>query len=240
MRIVPVLDLMGGRVVRGVAGRRSEYRPVAGPLTASSQPLGVARAFRLRFGLTELYVADLDAISGAEPALDLYADLVRDGFRLWIDAGVRRMDHVRLMADGGADGVVVGLETAGPAVLADACAAFGPRILFSLDMKAGKPLGDAGAWGAADARPIAKKALALGARRMIVLDLARVGTGRGIGTEALCAVLAEEHPAVELIAGGGVGGPEDLRRLSACGVRAALVASALHDGRLRREDWERL
>jgi uncharacterized protein related to proFAR isomerase len=37
-------------------------------------------------------------------------------------------------------------------------------------------------------------------------------------------------------AGGGVRGPDDLRGLHACGVKAVLVASALHDGRLRRED----
>src|SRR5947209_19648396 len=62
MQIIPVLDLMGGRVVRGVAGRRSEYRALTSALTASSKPLDVARAFRLHFGLATLYVADLDAI----------------------------------------------------------------------------------------------------------------------------------------------------------------------------------
>jgi len=239
MQIVPVLDMKGGFVVRGVAGRRSEYRPVVSRLTPSCKPLDVARAFRLHFGLTTLYVADLDAIGGAEPALPVYTDLMRDGFRLWIDAGVRRMDRVRLLADAGF-GVVVGLETAAPAVLAEACAAFDPRILFSLDMKEGEPLGDAEAWGAADARAVAEKAVTLGVRRLIVLDLARVGVNGGVGTEGLCAALAQGHADVELIAGGGVRGPEDLRRLATCGVRAALVASALHDGRLRREHWERL
>ena len=240
MRVIPVLDLMDGRVVRGVAGRRREYRPVVSRLSASDRPLDVARAFRLHLGLVALYVADLDAIGGAEPALEVYAELMRDGFRLWIDAGVRRMDRICLLADAGADGVIVGLETAGPAVLADACAAFSPRVIFSLDMKKGKPLGDPQAWGAAEARPIAEKAVALGVRRLIVLDLARVGVGVGVGTEELCAALAQTHPDVEIIAGGGVRGPADLRRLSARGVRAALVASALHDGRLKRADWQGL
>ena len=78
----------------------------------------MARAFREQFGLTELYLADLDAIAGGDPALAAYAELKADGFRLWIDAGVRAMDRVRLLADAGVEGIVVGLETvAGPDVL---------------------------------------------------------------------------------------------------------------------------
>ena len=105
MRILPVLDLMGGRVVRGVAGRRLEYRPIVSALCASSNPLDVARAFRARFGLNKLYLADLDAIAGGDPALPIYADLMSDGFHLWIDAGVREAERVYLLADAGAEQV---------------------------------------------------------------------------------------------------------------------------------------
>jgi phosphoribosylformimino-5-aminoimidazole carboxamide ribotide isomerase len=147
MRIVPVLDLMKGRVVRGVGGRREEYRPVVSRLTASCRPLDVARAFRNRFGLDELYIADLDAIAGAAPAFAVYTELAADGFRLWIDAGVRQFDRVQALAAAGADGIVLGLETvAGPAVVAEACAAFGTRILFSLDLRKGKPITHAAVW----------------------------------------------------------------------------------------------
>ncbi len=68
MRVIPVLDIMGGVVVRGVAGRRSEYRPIESSLCSSCDPPVVARAIVERFGLAEFYIADLDAISGAEPA----------------------------------------------------------------------------------------------------------------------------------------------------------------------------
>jgi phosphoribosylformimino-5-aminoimidazole carboxamide ribotide isomerase len=39
-------------------------------------------------------------------------------------------------------------------------------------------------------------------------------------------------PFLEIISGGGVRGPRDLQALAAAGADAALVASALHDGRL--------
>ena len=241
MHVIPVLDLMGGRVVRGVGGRRAEYRPVVSRLASSAAPLDVARAFRARFGLTELYLADLDAIAEGEPTFAVYGMLKADGFRLWIDAGVRGVERVRRLAGAGADRIVVGFETvAGPGVLAEACARFGEQIIFSLDLKEGKSLGDAAPWATDEPEEIAARAVACGIRRMIVLDLARVGVGAGTGTAELCARLAAVHPDVEVIAGGGVRGPEDLRRLRACGVRSALVASALHDGRLTRAEWEGL
>jgi phosphoribosylformimino-5-aminoimidazole carboxamide ribotide isomerase len=240
MRILAVLDLMGGQVVRGVAGCRLEYRPIVSRLCASSKPLDVARSFRTHFGLNKLYLADLDAIAGGDPALPTYADLMSDGFRLWIDAGVREAARIRLLADVGAEQIIVGLETARPAVLAEACRAFGERIVFSLDLKGRAPLGDRAAWGTSDAEVIVEKAVALGVRRLIVLDLAQVGVADGTGTEELCARLTAAHPGLEVIAGGGVRGPEDLHRLRDCGVETALVASALHDGRLTRADWEGL
>jgi phosphoribosylformimino-5-aminoimidazole carboxamide ribotide isomerase len=238
MLILPVLDLQGGVVVRGVAGRRDEYRPVVSRLTTSARPLDVAQAFADHFGLLELYLADLDAIAGAAPALDLYALLRGHGFRLWVDAGVRDRPGVEPLTAAGVERIVAGLETlAGPDALLRLCETLGSeRIIFSLDLKEGRPLGAWAAWGAEDAWGVAGRALACGVRRLIVLDLARVGVSAGTGTEGLCARLAAAYPDREVIAGGGVRDAADLVRLRQCGVRGVLVASALHDGRLTRDD----
>jgi phosphoribosylformimino-5-aminoimidazole carboxamide ribotide isomerase len=233
MRIVPVLDVMGGVVVRGVGGRRREYRPVVSRLTPSSAPLEMARAFASHFGLRELYLADLDAIAGGVPAWATYATLHAGGFRLWVDAGVRRPQGARALARAGVETVVVGLETvAGPHALGEVASELGERAVFSLDLRDGAPLGGKGTWEGADAWSVAAQAVRLGVRRLLVLDLARVGIGAGTGTEVLCARLAAAYPEVELSAGGGVRGAADLRRLREIGMRAALVASALHDGEL--------
>src|SRR5262249_61384230 len=69
MRLIPVLDVRDSMVVRGVGGRRSEYRPVVSRLTSSTAPLDVARALVDSFHPRELYLADLDAIGGAGPPL---------------------------------------------------------------------------------------------------------------------------------------------------------------------------
>lgn len=236
MRILPALDLRGGVVVRGVGGRRDEYRPLVSRLTPSCRPADVAAALRTAFGLTELYLADLDAIGGAAPALATYAALHGLGFRLWVDAGIVMATEAAPLADAGVAGVVAGLETlAGPDVLAELCRRYGDRLVFSLDLKGGAPLGNPDAWGGTDPLTVAGRAISAGVRRVIVLDLVRVGGGTGTGTEELCRELAARHPGVEILAGGGVRDVADLRRLRACGVGGVLVASALHDGRLTAE-----
>ena len=233
MRIIPVIDLMGGVVVRGVAGRRDEYRPIESRLVDSSTPEGVAGAFRDRLGLEELYLADLDAIAGGEPNWITYAALRAMGLRLMIDAGVRDIDRAQSLRQAGVD-VVVGLETLpGPQLLVEALKSLGPEsVVFSLDLKQGAPLGDLTHWRGRTAEQIAEQALACGVRRMIVLDLARVGVDGGVGTEELCRRLRQDDRHLELVAGGGVRGADDLKRLEQAGVAGVLVASALHDGRL--------
>jgi phosphoribosylformimino-5-aminoimidazole carboxamide ribotide isomerase len=242
MRIVPVLDLQKGRVVRGVGGHRHDYRPISSPLSASSRPIDVARAFQHRFGLTEIYVADLDAIAGAAPALSTYAELLAAGMRIWVDAGIRDAEAAAGLAEAGIDRIIVGLETvAGPSMLESVCCQLGPgRVVFSLDLRAGVPLGDTSAWELPDAWSIARQSIALGVKQMLVLDLARVGLGDGTGTQELCGRLVAAYPEVQFAAGGGVRDMDDLRRLQQSGVGAVLVASALHDGSIQPEDLARL
>ncbi|MGQ0634410.1 MAG: HisA/HisF-related TIM barrel protein [Planctomycetaceae bacterium] len=240
MNIVPVLDLLGGVVVRGVAGRRDEYRPVKSRLTDSVRPLDVARAFRDALCLSTLYLADLDAILRNQPAWETYRDLADDGFDLWIDAGLRDLATAERLRQAGATCVVAGLETwPDPESLAEMCARLGPAaVIFSLDLKSGEPLGDRSAWGHHDAFEIAKQAVAAGVERMIVLDLAGVGVGAGVKTLELCRRLHAAWPTLHLVTGGGVRGADDLALLRREALDGVLLASALHDGQLARWEWE--
>ncbi|HEY7330034.1 MAG TPA: HisA/HisF-related TIM barrel protein [Gemmataceae bacterium] len=241
MQLVAVLDVMHGEVVRGVGGRRHDYRPIISQLTPSSRPLDVANALALQFGCRELYLADLDAIRGNEPDWALYTALHEQGFRLWVDAGIRRTTHACQLADAGIESIVAGLETvANPIELAEMARAFGRRLVFSLDLYQGEPLGDRDAWQWRDVDAIAAEAIQLGVRRLLVLDLARVGLDGGTGTRELCSRLCAKHPHLSVSAGGGVRHRGDLEELRKCGVQAVLVASALHDGRLTRADLQGL
>jgi phosphoribosylformimino-5-aminoimidazole carboxamide ribotide isomerase len=234
MRIIPVLDLMHGQVVRGIAGQRHTYHAIQSPLVASADPLMIARVFRNHFNFHELYLADLDAIAGKDPAIATFSALQAEGFKLIADAGLRTATGAAALLAAGVAGIVAGLETLrGLGVLAELVNEVGPqRLVFSLDLKNGQPLTTSFAWQDKDPIAIAAKAWRLGVRRLLVLDLARVGVGTGTGTEELCAQLKEAYPNLELLAGGGIRGHDDLERLRQCGVDGVLVASALHDGTL--------
>jgi phosphoribosylformimino-5-aminoimidazole carboxamide ribotide isomerase len=233
MQILPVLDVMHGQVVRGVGGRREQYRPIVSKLTSATDPVLVAHAFREQFGLAELYLADLDAIRGAVPAYAVFGELLRQGFRLWVDAGVG-VSVADTLASVGVQTIVVGLESVrGPVELNELIERFSARrIVFSLDAKDGQPLGAADAWRSPELWAIAEQAVGLGLARLLVLDLAAVGENRGAATGDLCARLCHRHPHLEISTGGGIRGMEDVRRLGQQGVDKVLVASALHDGRL--------
>ena len=73
----------------------------------------------------------------------------------------------------------------------------------------------------------AARAADAGVRTMIVIDLARVGTRKGLDLGLIARVRAAT-PGLTLVAGGGVRGPEDLTQLAAAGCDGALVATSLH------------
>ena len=242
LRIIPVIDLMNGLAVRGVAGRRDQYRPIISQLTPSAKLLDVAAALVERFHPQEIYLADLDAIEGKDHASTVLSELGSLSKSVWIDAGIRSVDQALELAEAGFKSIVVGLETVpNPQVLEAIVHRIGPeRVIFSMDFKASQLLGNALAWQLESVTAplsIAERIHSLGIRQLIVLDLAQVGMNAGTGTEELCRSLASTYPDLEVITGGGIRDVEDLRRLEGHGVRGALVASALHDGRIQPSDW---
>jgi len=254
MRVIPVIDLKAGQVVRGIAGRRDEYRPIESRLVPSTAPAVVARALVEHFGCDTLYVADLDAIGGEPPAWDLFEELATLGVALWVDAGLTSTARVAQLAQWRSSGmqwpatgkalagIVAGLESL-PALdcLTEWLDVAGSeRLIFSVDLKECRPIARDQELANRTGIEIALAARSRGVRRLIVLDLARVGLGEGAGTEHVCRAIRAVDPQIELVAGGGVRGADDLRALSAAGCDAALVASALHDGRLTRADLRAL
>jgi phosphoribosylformimino-5-aminoimidazole carboxamide ribotide isomerase len=195
----------------------------------------LARAGRDAWGLPDLYLADLDAILGELPAnASLFRSLRDLGLTLWADAGVRGPENLSALFEAGVDRVIVGLETVrGPGALAEIIEEAGAeRVVFSLDLHQGRPMIDTrAAWGTDRVAEITSRAIDEGIVRLIHLDLARVGTGRGVA-----ALPTLPAPGVEWIVGGGIAGIEEIRELGRSGFDGVLVGSALHDGRIMAED----
>ncbi len=244
MRIIPVLDVLKGRVVRGIAGQRDSYQPIQSILTPNADVRSVCTAFRQQFGISEYYIADLDAIERGKPNYDALNSVKDTLKRVWLDAGfssVARLDAFdQHLSANEVYRIIVGLECCSDlSSLSLLLSKVGSRrLVFSLDLQNGSPLltTDVSAdWRQATALEIAEQVIDLGIRKMIVLDLAAVGTGQGTPTRELCGHLKRRYPQLEIVSGGGVNSADDLKRLeSYCD--AVLLASAIHDGRLTVDD----
>lgn len=236
-RLIPVLDVMNGQVVRAVGGRRERYEPVRCPLTGSGKPYDLASARIQKAEATELYIADLDAILG-KPRVSraVLSILEMIPLPVWLDAGIGRKLNISDLPDFPHLRPVIGSETCGsPELLARSLRETTRPCAFSIDLNDGRLIGDCQAWGLEgnrDVLSLARRAIGMGVRTIIVIDLARVGTGTGCGTENLLRAIRAEFPETELIAGGGIRTRDDVHRLGEAGADAVLVASALHDGTL--------
>ncbi len=247
MRVLPVIDLQRGVAVHGRAGQRESYRPVESVLSASADPVELARGFQRRLELDELYVADLDGLSGEAvqwPVLERIAEL---GMRGWLDAGVRdAASAARIAARLPSDWeLIVGLESLASSAELTAIGTSWPleRLVVSLDLKAGRIWSCCECWREREPLEVASELLALGVRRMILLDVSRVGMETGTGTAELVRGVRRAQQSlvaggerVELWSGGGVRGPEELQALAKDPCDGVLLATALHAGRITVED----
>lgn len=205
------------------------------------EALYLARQYREQLSATQCYVADLDALTGGPRQLDLLGRLAHlpEGFGpgLMVDSATSDLSGARSVLATGARTLVVALETlAGRPPLVELLAELGSeRLLVSLDLKAGRPIVPTDSEWTRHSDPIelAAELVRLGVARLLVLDLALVGKNQGPPFDVIHDIRAR-LPDIELLAGGGIRDLSDLERLKSLGVRGALVATALHDGRLGR------
>jgi phosphoribosylformimino-5-aminoimidazole carboxamide ribotide isomerase len=238
LQIIGVLDLRGGRAVHARAGARDRYTAVQNAAGWPIDPGNVrtlAEIYTDVLGISDLYAADLDAILDRQPQDDVTRDLASMAAPLWLDAGVRSVNDAQRAIATGASRVIVGLETL-PSfeVLSQISGAIGKeRVAFSLDLRDGQPVVTNGAQLPTALSPenVARTAATSGVGTLIVIDLARVGTGRGLDVDLLKKVRAAA-PGLNLIAGGGVREWDDLVRVAQAGCSGALLATALHNGRI--------
>jgi phosphoribosylformimino-5-aminoimidazole carboxamide ribotide isomerase len=231
MRIVPVLDLKGGVVVHARRGQRAQYAALRSPLVDGCEPVPVARALCAVGQTRRLYVADLDALAGEPVDVATLAALSAVA-ELWVDAGAPAPERAADLARAGVARNVVGTESLGPDDPGVPCAAApAPPLVLSIDLREGRLISPRPELAGRDPVAAAPLAAVLGVQELIVIDLARVGSDSGPPLREV-AQLAAALPGLAIYAGGGVRDDADLRALESAGATGALVATALHEGRI--------
>ncbi len=229
MRIVPVIDLKNGQVVRAFRGDRKNYQPIETPLApGTSEPLDVAAGL-LNYcpAFDSLYVADLDGIEGRGRNLEVVKALSEAYPRIEIlfDNGTANAKAAEELA--GLERVipVIGSETlASIQDLEEIKSARGNRFALSLDWRGDAPLGPKQVYETPEVWPAS----------VIVMTLDRIGAKAGPDFERVGEVkrLAGDR---EVFCAGGVRGLEDLQKANQLGC-GALIATALHNGTITSAD----
>ena len=235
--IVGVIDLRGGRAVHAIAGLRDQYRDVIASGINDGDAIGLALRYR-NLEVPSLYIADLDAISGASPQTRLLTSLTTLAKTVLIDVGPLTATIVKALPATapvrfitptesfcsidewssaveqlGSQRVVMGLDLCGNRI----------RVRDKADhpaIQSAELLDNIAPW--------VTRAIAIGVSAIVVLDLSFVGTSRGVGTANTCQVISQHWPEVELISGGGVRNGADVQTLLDSGCDRVLVATALH------------
>ncbi|HEY9068414.1 MAG TPA: imidazole glycerol phosphate synthase subunit HisF [Burkholderiaceae bacterium] len=231
-RIIPCLDVTGGRVVKGV--NFVELRD-------AGDPVEIAARYNEQ-GADELTFLDITATSdGRDLILPIIEAVASQVFiPLTVGGGVRTVEDVRRLLNAGADKVSFNsAAVANPQVIADASAKYGAQcIVVAIDAKrrtdADSPGWDVYTHGGRkntglDAVAWAREMARRGAGEILLTSMDRDGTKSGFDLELTRAV--SDAVSVPVIASGGVGSLQHLSdgiRLG--GADAVLAASIFHYG----------
>jgi cyclase len=233
-RLIPCLDVMNGRVVKGVQFVN---------LRDAGDPVAAAQAYDAQ-GADELVFLDITAShEGRAIMLDVVRRTAEGIYMpLTVGGGIRALEDVRTLLRAGAD--KVSLNTAAieqPTLVGQAARAFGSQcIVVAIDAKREGSGGNGGRWGVythGGRRPAGKDAVQwartvedLGAGEILLTSMDRDGTGDGYDLDLTRTV--SEAVSVPVIASGGAGTLEHLREGVVEGkADALLVASIFHFGR---------
>jgi phosphoribosylformimino-5-aminoimidazole carboxamide ribotide isomerase len=228
MKIIPVLDILNGKVVHAKAGKRNLYRPLKSPMFSTACPLDVIYKLE-EMGFKELYLADLDSILNNQTNFSLL-DQIRDTSKieLMVDAGVTTRDLANQLFLKNVKKVIIGTETLKSIkFLKDAINFFGKnRIIVSLDLIDNKILNKFNLKNQNEPLTFLRSLKDLNVSEIIVLDLTRVGSKRGVNNRLVKKILEESD--FRIIIGGGIKDTSELIELRQMGVYGALLATALY------------
>ncbi len=227
-RIVFVLDIYNRTVVHAQGGNRQNYQPIhkSSVLCNTSKPIEVIDAINPK----EVYIADLNILQGIGEHDTNFNDIraVLQKVKTMLDPGISSLSDIGDTLSL-ASSVILGTETASMDTISRAASEFPGRVNVSIDIKNGRiltrdpnmpndPIEVIGMLNNMDIRDI------------IILDMDRVGTSSGVDAQFLSTIAASSNH--DVLLGGGVKDMSDIESLKDIGLKGALVATALHNGKI--------
>lgn len=232
IRILPAIDLIGGRCVRLTRGDYGQQKVYDG------FPADVARSYA-DCGVERIHLVDLDGAKAGAPRNLATLEAIASAVDCELEWGGGIADDAALQAvlNAGATHAIVGSVAARkPELFGRWLTQYGPRMILGADVRDGRiavsgwqesvPLG---------IDELVARFLPLGLQGCIVTEISRDGMLQGPAQD-LYVRLQAAFPAVDFTVSGGISGMQDIRALDALGLRRVIVGKALYEHRITLKD----
>lgn len=229
IQLIPAIDIIGGRCVRLTRGDYSTEKVYA------DNPVDVACEMEA-LGFRRLHVVDLDGARSRHVVnLEVLRSITR-ATRLVVDfgGGVKSDDDLRKVFDAGAALATVGsIAVTDPGRVHEWLRTYGAdRLVLGADVRDGRI--SINGWkeeSTLELLPFLEGYMQAGMKHVLCTEISHDGMLQGPAT-ALYREVMTAFPDCRLIASGGVACIDDLRRLEAAGVPAAVFGKAIYEGRI--------
>jgi phosphoribosylformimino-5-aminoimidazole carboxamide ribotide isomerase len=226
MRIFPAVDILGGRCVQLVQGKRESA-------TAYGDPLSCARRW-IDAGADALHVVNLDGAFGdSAQNADLIRALVKDtGIEIELGGGIRSVEDAARWLDTGVSRIILStFAIKEPESIRTLSQEFGSgRVMAGVDAKCGQvaihgwreTAGDYLSWAGTFER--------LGAGSLLYTNVDVEGLQKGIAIEPVKNLIGKVG--IPVVVAGGVSSRADVALLREAGAYGAVLGSALYSGKI--------
>lgn len=222
MKLYPAIDILGGRAVRLLHGKRDAVTDYGDPVDRAKQWLDA--------GARILHVVNLSGAFEEQNDFPRVLERIASlGVPVQTGGGIRSVQTVKERFLSGADRVVLGTVCVEqPEVLEEAAALYGGKIVAGIDAREGKLT--VRGWTVTaeeDAFSFGKKATALGIKDAVFTDVGRDGALTGVNLEE---TVKMAETGLNVIASGGIRNMNDLEALRKNNVYGAILGRSVYEG----------
>jgi phosphoribosylformimino-5-aminoimidazole carboxamide ribotide isomerase len=230
MQIFPAVDILGGRCVQLVQGKRESATSYGDPLSCATRWLDE--------GASALHIVNLDGAFGSSAKnADLIAELVRKtGVEIELGGGIRSVEDAARWLETGVTRVIIStLATQKPECIRQLADEFGSgRVMAGVDARGGQIAVNGWQETAGDYLEWALRFESLGAGSLLYTNVDVEGLQQGVHFDPVKRLI--DAVRIPVVVAGGVSARSDVAGLRDIGAYGAVLGSALYSGKIRLKD----
>jgi len=230
MKVFPAVDILGGRCVQLVQGKRESATVYGDPLSCATRWLNE--------GAAALHVVNLDGAFGSSSKnAELIAGVIQTtGVEIELGGGIRSLEDARRWLDIGVDRVIIStLATQDPSCIRVLSQEYGKdRVMPGVDAKENQIAVHGWQETAGDYIAWARRFEELGAGSLLYTNVDVEGLQQGVRLEPVRQLI--DAVGIPVVVAGGVSSRSDVAGLKKAGAYGVVLGSALYSGKIRLND----